>query len=70
MNREQCEGCAFFKASRCDPDAIKFCHYMYQTGQRRKVGENEICLSRKESNITQRKSFTIKKSRMNRKIFV
>lgn len=47
MNREQCKGCAYFMAAGGgEPDSIKFCHYMLRTGQRRKVGENEICLSR------------------------
>lgn len=61
MNREQCNGCAYFKAAGGEPDAIRFCHYMLRTGQRRKVGENEICLSRRQSNFSLRKPFSVRK---------
>ena len=47
MNREQCKECVFFKSAGGAPDAIKFCHFMLHTGQRRKVGKDgESCLSR------------------------
>lgn len=48
MNREQCNGCAYFKSAAGYPGTMKFCNYMLCTGERRKVGENEICLSRAE----------------------
>lgn len=51
MNREQCEGCAYFLGGgggrECN--TMKFCHYMLYTGERRKVGKKEKCLSRMES---------------------
>lgn len=46
MNREQCKGCAYFKAADGTPGSIKFCHHYLYTGIRRKVGENEKCLSK------------------------
>lgn len=51
MNREQCEGCAYFLGGGGGKDCntMRFCHYMLYTGERRKVGENEKCLSRKGS---------------------
>lgn len=52
MNREQCNGCAYFMTGGGGDSthtAFKFCHYMLYTAQRRKVGENEKCLSRAET---------------------
>lgn len=46
MNREQCKGCAYFRRSGCKGGGFKFCHYLLFTGERRKVGENEKCLSK------------------------
>lgn len=54
MNREQCVGCAYFLAGRAANDATngeRFCHYLLYTNKRRQVGENEICLSRREKRI-------------------
>lgn len=50
MNREQCEGCAYFLTGGGGyrKDEINFCHYMLYTGKRRKVGKKERCLSRAE----------------------
>lgn len=51
MNREQCEGCAYFLGGSGGKECntMKFCHYMLYTGERRKVGKKEKCLSRKGS---------------------
>lgn len=64
MNREQCEGCAYFLSggggkaeSRCG--GIRFCHHMLYTGKRREVGENEICLSRSETRKKVAKAFSV-----------
>lgn len=46
MNREQCEGCGYFRTADGAPNIIKFCHHYLDTGIRRKVGENEKCLSK------------------------
>lgn len=49
MNREQCKGCAYFIAGAGGTKvhaSERFCHYMLYTGKRRKVGENEKCLSK------------------------
>ena len=49
MNREQCKGCAYFLAGgggKKQHDTLRFCHYMLYTGERRKVGKKERCLSR------------------------
>lgn len=54
MNREQCVGCAYFLAGRAANEAQnseRFCHYLLYTQKRRQVGENEICLSRREKQI-------------------
>lgn len=45
MNRKQCKDCAYFRSSAGGSD-MKFCHHLLDTGKRRKVGENEICLSK------------------------
>ena len=45
MNRQQCKGCAYFKYCS-GGTGTKCCHYMLYTGKRRKVGENEKCLSK------------------------
>lgn len=45
MNQKQCKGCAYFKDS-AGKGGFRFCHYMLYTGERRKVGENEKCLSK------------------------
>jgi hypothetical protein len=52
MNREQCNGCVYFKSAGGEPDAIKFCHYLLHTGQRRKVGQDDVCLSRSKKKFT------------------
>lgn len=47
MNREQCRGCGYFRSGSGDHNgSMKFCHYYLDTGIRRKVGENEKCLSK------------------------
>lgn len=49
MDRKQCRGCAYFIAGAGGTkvaESERFCHYMLHTGKRRKVGENEKCLSR------------------------
>lgn len=51
MDREQCKGCGYFMAGGGglkQHESLRFCHYMLYTGERRKVGENEKCLSRAE----------------------
>lgn len=45
MNRKQCKGCDYFRSSAGGSD-MRFCHHLLDTGKRRKVGENEICLSK------------------------
>ena len=49
MNREQCRGCAYFKTGDGNPTGLKFCHHYLHTGIRRKVGENEKCLSKSKT---------------------
>lgn len=49
MDREQCEGCGYFKSVNDRRDGIKCCHYYLYTGIRRKVGENEKCLSKSKT---------------------
>lgn len=47
MNREQCRGCGYFRSGSGDQNgSMKFCHHYLDTGIRRKVGENEKCLSK------------------------
>lgn len=46
MNREQCKGCAYFRTADGTPYTIKFCHHYLYTGIRRKVGDEEVCLSK------------------------
>lgn len=46
MDREQCKGCAYFRAGDGSPYTMKFCHHYLYTGIRRKVGANEKCLSK------------------------
>lgn len=46
MNREQCRGCGYFRSGSGDQNGMKFCHHYLDTGIRRKVGENEKCLSK------------------------
>ena len=63
MNREQCKGCVYFKSAGGEPDAIKFCHYLLHTGKRRKVGQDEVCLSNSKKKFTlYRRSRTQKKT--------
>jgi hypothetical protein len=47
MNRKQCKGCAYFIGH--NGTGMKFCHYMLYTGKRRKVGEDEKCLSKSKT---------------------
>lgn len=49
MNREQCEGCAYFRSANNTPHTLRFCHHYLYTGIRRKVGENEKCLSKSKT---------------------
>lgn len=54
MNRKQCEGCSYFIAGNYANKAgagERFCHYMLLTGQRRKRGEDDKCLSRTTKRI-------------------
>jgi len=63
MNREQCVGCAYFISGRScgdSRDEDRFCHYMLYTQKRRQVGENEICLSRREKGIQVPNIFTLR----------
>ena len=49
MNREQCRGCGYFRTGNGDrgsKSGMRFCHHYLDTGIRRKVGENEKCLSK------------------------
>lgn len=48
MNTEQCKGCGYYRTSSGAVGDIHFCHHLLDTGKRRQVGENEICLSRAE----------------------
>lgn len=60
MNREQCRGCDFFLGGgggQKAPEATKFCHYLLQTGQRRQVGENDVCLSRQSGTFKAKNPF-------------
>lgn len=45
MNRKQCKGCAYFIYGG-GGSGLKFCHYLLYTVERRKVGENDVCLSK------------------------
>ena len=45
MDRKQCEGCAYWKSANGDPEGFRFCHFLLDTGVRRKyIGDK--CLSR------------------------
>lgn len=45
MDTKQCEGCTYWKSANGESDGFKFCHYLLDTGERRKyIGDK--CLSR------------------------
>ena len=45
MDTKQCEGCTYWKSANGESDGFKFCHYLLDTGVRRKyIGAK--CLSR------------------------
>ena len=60
MDRKQCKGCGYFIAGAGGTkvaESERFCHYMLYTGERRKVGKNEKCLSRALKKAKERPSF-------------
>ena len=62
MNREQCKGCAYFIAAsglKRARSAERFCHYLLLTGERRKRGENDVCLSYSKTKRKAAKDFDI-----------
>lgn len=65
MNREQCKGCRYFRGEGFAAyDAMNYCHHYLETGVRRKIGENEVCLSR----VQRKRQITIKKEKGKEKI--
>lgn len=62
MNREQCKGCAYFIAgnhSNKARAAERFCHHLLLTGERRKRGENDVCLSYSKKRVKATKDFDV-----------
>lgn len=48
--REQCKGCIYDRLlSGSNEDGLKCCHYLLDTGHRRKIGKNGKCLSKKKA---------------------